>query len=123
MARAKRGGMKVLCIASSKGGSGKSTVAAGLAVQACADGRTVIVDADPQGTLVRWHELRGKRSQPAVVDLRGDLSVALDKLADQDFDFCIIDTPPALMSRIEAAIANADFVLIPSQSSAFDVVP
>ncbi|MCI3161918.1 ParA family protein, partial [Klebsiella pneumoniae] len=47
--------MRVVTRATSKGGSGKSTLTASLAVAAAEAGRTVVVlDADPQRSLARW---------------------------------------------------------------------
>lgn len=120
--RARRGaGMTTICIGSSKGGSGKSTLTACLGVRASEDGRCVIVDTDPQGSLVRWHELRGKGDSPGVIEAGGSLDAALGRLEREGIEYAIIDTPPALIGKIEVAIAAADFVLIPSQASALDV--
>ena len=119
--RTRRGGMTIVCVASSKGGSGKSTLAACLGVKAAEDGRCCIVDTDPQGSLVRWYELRGKGDAPGVVEAGSNLEATLEKLERAGVEFAIIETPPALIGKIEVAIAAADFVLIPSQASALDV--
>ena len=59
--------MNVLVFASRKGGSGKSTLAAHLSVHAARPSRpTLLVDADPQGSLSLWHGLRGE-ALPALV--------------------------------------------------------
>ena len=53
--------MNVLVFASRKGGSGKSTLAAHLAAHVAKPTRpTLLIDADPQGSLSLWHELRGR---------------------------------------------------------------
>jgi chromosome partitioning protein len=52
----------MLCIAvvNSKGGVGKTTLCAALAVRAAKDGkRVVLVDLDPQQSLAEWFNLRG----------------------------------------------------------------
>ena len=48
--------MKVLVFAAQKGGSGKTTLAAHMAVQAelAGDGPVALMDADPQGSLTDW---------------------------------------------------------------------
>ena len=43
------------------------------------------------------------------------------KLRAGPWDYLIVDTPPAMMDRIEAAIRTADVVLIPVRASIFDV--
>ena len=57
---------KVILIAASKGGPGKTTLAAALAAYAVSLGENVIlVDADPQLSLGMWHERRGWPTNPA----------------------------------------------------------
>ncbi|PKM14325.1 MAG: CMP-binding protein [Gammaproteobacteria bacterium HGW-Gammaproteobacteria-2] len=51
--------MQTVLVASSKGGAGKTTLATHLAAQFALDGkRTVLVDADPQGSSTRWCQRR-----------------------------------------------------------------
>ncbi|MFL5127424.1 MAG: AAA family ATPase, partial [Microvirga sp.] len=58
--------MNVIVFASRKGGSGKSTLTAHLAAQAARPSRgCLLIDADPQGSLSLWHELRGS-DRPAL---------------------------------------------------------
>jgi cellulose biosynthesis protein BcsQ len=53
--------MKVITIAGPKGGTGKSTVCASLAVRATLEtGRVALIDLDAQGTLSEFWVLRGK---------------------------------------------------------------
>ena len=56
-----------------------------------------------------------------VTVVAGDLAAAVDKANADGADFIFIDTPPALLTRIEAAVAIADLVLVPSQATALDV--
>jgi chromosome partitioning protein len=63
--------MKTILVASSKGGVGKTTIATHLAAQAALDGRrTVLVDADPQGSSTRWAQRRAGLDS-AVLPLDG----------------------------------------------------
>jgi cellulose biosynthesis protein BcsQ len=52
--------MRILTIASQKGGAGKTTLAAHLAVEAerTGAGRVAVVDTDPQGSLAAWWNTR-----------------------------------------------------------------
>ena len=58
--------MKTIVVTSLKGGSGKSTIVANLAVEAC--GTVAVVDMDsPQGSLSHWWNAR-KGDTPLFVD-------------------------------------------------------
>ncbi len=53
---------KIITVAQQKGGAGKTTLAAHLAVAYTAmKKRVVAVDIDPQQSLSRWYELRQER--------------------------------------------------------------
>jgi chromosome partitioning protein len=59
----------ILVIASRKGGAGKSTLAAHLAVEAhlCGDGPVAAIDADPMAGLTGWYDAR-KAEEPICVE-------------------------------------------------------
>ena len=87
--------MKTILIAAQKGGSGKTTLARNLSVDAVQDGRNVLcLDLDPQGSLRGWWESR-EAEAPFMLDrdplpdiLRASLAAAQKR-----FDLCIIETP------------------------------
>ena len=59
--------MQTIVINSQKGGSGKTSLCAHLAVEAerAGDGPVYLIDTDPQGTLSTWHEARtAERPRP-----------------------------------------------------------
>lgn len=113
--------MRVVTLAATKGGPGKTTLASALAVRAAADGRKVaLIDADPQVSLARWHELRGAPANPKIVGLEADRE-AIELLLAQRWDWVFLDTPPAFLDRIEQAIALSDLVVIPVRPSALDL--
>ena len=99
-----------------KGGSGKTTVAAHLAVAAeqSGHGPTVVIDTDPQQTLATWWELR-EAETPALapVSLR-ELPEKLEALAQLGFAYCFIDTPPALTEQNRQILRLADLDPDPS---------
>ncbi len=115
--------MDILTIASQKGGAGKTTLAAHLAVEAerCGAGPVAVVDTDPQGSLAAWWNQRVADTPLfAAVDVAqlADHMVALQR---QRVNLVVIDTPPALLDVIRAAIAVADLVLIPARPSPHDL--
>ena len=114
--------MRVITIASSKGGAGKSTLAAALAVEAVRRGETVaLLDLDPQQTVVEWHGRRGAPENPAMREVSGSLAKGLDKIEANGFTLAILDTPPAHTKTIMSAIDVADLVVIPLRPSMLDI--
>jgi len=120
--------MRVIVVASQKGGVGKTTITAHLAV--CAgnpDCRpAVLIDTDPQGSLTEWWEARKERLEQnsglALVTVKRDeLAAKLTELDEQGTAIAIIDTPPALTAEIEKVIAMADLVIIPARPSPHDL--
>lgn len=114
--------MKILAIASQKGGAGKSTLARALAVMALRDGiPTAIIDTDPQKTCVKWGSRR-ESAAPSVLPSDGAaLSKLLDQLRQQGAGMVIIDTPPHLRAIVSMVAATAQAVLIPVRPSADDL--
>lgn len=115
--------MKTVVITSQKGGSGKTTLTAHLAVavELAGQGPAVIIDTDPQQTLATWWETReAEIPQFAVVRLH-DLPDKLVTLREMGFTYCFIDTPPALTQQNRQVITLADLVLIPTRPSPNDL--
>jgi chromosome partitioning protein len=113
---------RTVVLAATKGGVGKTTLAAALAVRAVADGaRVALVDLDPQGSLARWWELRGEPDNPRLITGVDTVGEAVRLLQQDGFEWIIIDTPPAMLSMIEPAIRAADLVLVPVRASALDI--
>jgi len=115
--------MRVLAMASQKGGSGKTTLCGHLAVQAqrCGAGPVVLIDIDPQGSLSDWWNERESElpafAQTTVARLAADLVI----LRQQGFRLAMIDTPPAITMAIQGVIAVADLIVIPTRPSPHDL--
>ncbi len=113
--------MNVLVFASRKGGSGKSTLAAHLASYVAKPSRpTLLIDADPQGSLSLWHELRG---QGELALKRGprNLTETLRSAQRDGYDWVFIDTPPNRSAAVVEAIQHATLLIIPTRASMFDL--
>ncbi len=85
--RGDRGSLRILAVAVQKGGTGKTTLAASLAVAAAEAGeRVAALDLDPQGSLAGWGALRSgdavavDRIQPWEI---GQLAEILGVLAEE----------------------------------------
>lgn len=114
--------MKVLTIANRKGGAGKSTCAAHLAVESATAGyKTILIDLDPQKTLENWWDKR-EAEEPYLTDASSsDLQEKINDLQKKGFDLCIVDTPGDASTTSLGAIQEADLVLVPSKATAPDL--
>ena len=115
--------MEILTIVSQKGGAGKTTLSAHLAVEAegTGAGPVAVIDTDPQGSLADWWNQRTAEVPLfAAVDVI-HLAEHMATLRQQGVNLVVIDTPPALVQTIRAAIAVATLVVIPARPSPHDL--
>jgi len=115
--------MQVLTIASQKGGTGKITLSAHLAVEAelAGAGPVAVVDTDPQGSLAAWWNTRVADTPLFAAVNIAQIQEHLALLREQGINLVIIDTPPQRIDTIEAANTVADLVLIPARPSPHDL--
>jgi chromosome partitioning protein len=113
--------MKTVLVASSKGGVGKTTIATHLAARAALDGRrTVLVDADPQGSSRRWAERRAALDA-AVLPVDGSRRGWERRIPD-DSEMVVVDAAAGAMAReLEPFLARADAVVVPLTASVLDL--
>jgi chromosome partitioning protein len=114
--------MKTVVFAARKGGSGKTTLAAHVAVQAEAagNGPVTLIDTDPQQSLTAWWNDRDGES-PRLLELPlGRLPAELGKVRAAP-GFVMIDTPPLDSDVIASVIDVADLVVIPVKPSPHDL--
>ena len=106
--------VKILVLASAKGGSSKSSLAAHLAVAAemAGDGPAVLIDADPRGSLAAWWNVREAEAPALAPTSLAELPGKLAALAQAGYAVAILDTPPAITDAIRAVVRLGDFVLI-----------
>jgi len=138
--------MKVITIASQKGGAGKTTTTLNLsAVLAQAEKRVLLIDLDAQATLTRLLGIKerwdlftaGPKGIPTRIegvdlvpggpqlsesetklDLKNDLAVLRRILSGlRGYDYVLIDCPPNVHGTTSNAIVAADQLLIPSPLS------
>ena len=134
--------MKTLVVMNEKGGVGKTNIVAHAAWYFAEHMRTLVIDLDQQANLTTTlgtpassidsvELFAGVTTVPAIGSLtvtrstrdllgvegadRTCIETFRDSLAvmDDDYDICVIDTPPALTNRTFGALLAADAVLAP----------
>ncbi|MEK6747131.1 MAG: ParA family partition ATPase [Pseudomonadota bacterium] len=118
---------KVITIAQQKGGAGKTTLAAHIAVALSQKGnRVAVIDIDPQGSLTHWHKIREERFGEGYTGLTFTavsgwrVGGEVTRLRRQS-DYVIIDSPPHTETEARSAIRSADIIVIPVQPSPTDL--
>lgn len=118
--------MKVVGVLNTKGGVGKTTLTACLAVRAAEDGATAVVDLDPQSSYSDWYRLRS-RSKVKAQDI--ELMTGADRATDAvealhlntALAFVFLDGPPGSLTVTTDAIKACSIVLIPIRASGIDL--
>lgn len=121
--------MRSIAFVTQKGGAGKTTLAASLAVAAADAGeRVIVLDLDPQASLVRWGERRqgaNARSKVMIEPLEADrlprLNAILEGLEGVGFTLAIFDTAGADGAAARLVTEAADLCLLPARPTRLDV--
>ncbi|NUX58702.1 AAA family ATPase [Paraburkholderia youngii] len=119
--------MTILCVASGKGGTCKTTNAAQLAERRVAQGRRVLlIDTDKQGSMAFWASQRIKAGRPKIPCV----SIFGENTGDQvlshvpHYDDIVIDTRGTEAGNLEMyeALTVAEVVISPIRPGMFDAI-
>jgi chromosome partitioning protein len=111
----------VVAVLNMKGGTGKSTLATNLARGLQRHGEACIVDADPQGTALRWGNAQPEDAEmPPVVSVSLPLNDRIPSVAE-GWDFTVVDGAAKAKDRTRQCVQVADAVLIPIRPSGADI--
>lgn len=112
----------IIGILNQKGGVGKTTLSTNLAsALALAGNKTLLIDADPQGSALDWQATReGKSLFPVVGMAKATLQKDVPGLAT-GYDHVVIDGPPRANDLTRSAMMACDLIVIPVQPSPYDV--
>lgn len=121
--------MRTIAFLTQKGGSGKTTLAASLAVAAAQAGERVIaLDLDPQASLVRWGGRRAAAKarynvmvEPLERDRLSRVRAILEGLAGAGFTLAVFDTAGADGPAVRLITEAADLSLLPARPTIMDV--
>jgi chromosome partitioning protein len=109
-----------IAVVNLKGGVGKTTTAVHIASGLAADGRCLLVDADPQGSALSWSEEAEGLRAPVIALPVKDLHRRLPTIAEP-YRHVVIDTPPGQPPIVESALRAADLALVPVQATVLDL--
>ena len=115
---------KIIVFCTPKGGAGKTTLAFNLA--ATFKKKTLLIDADPQGSALKWADVAPEDSPLPMVVMAytGDkIHREIQKQVAQ-YDIIIVDTPPsalAMAAVTRSALTAADLVVVPVIPSPLDI--
>lgn len=117
--------MQIIAVVGSKGGGGKTTVAANLALHADrAEKKVIVADLDPQQSLAAWLSRRPEDADGiSIVGERESKNVesAVSLAKEHNFDILIVDGGPASLGWTEEIIKAADVAVVPVRASALDL--
>ena len=119
---------KILAFTNQKGGSGKTTLSANLAVLwGNSQYKVAVIDADHQKSLTYWIEARKK--------YYGENEIGIDvypyhthslgediKKIKRKYNFIIIDSPPSITYDTIQIVKNSDRIFVPVQPSPVDLM-
>jgi chromosome partitioning protein len=116
---------RIFAIAQRKGGAGKTTLAAQLAVTWTLAGRSVaILDIDPQASLSQWRKIRAEDPALKPIALHATTGWRADSeihRLSESHEIVIVDTPPHAETEARVTIRAADLVVVPVQPTPMDV--
>ena len=115
--------MHVIAVASQKGGSGETTLAGHIAVQAelAGAGPVAVIDTDPQASLADWWKERVEATPVFMRTTASTLADDIQRLREHDIQLVVIDTPPAVVDAIGQVVRVADLVVVPTRPSPHDL--
>ncbi len=115
--------MRVILLASTKGGVGKSTLVAALAVEAAHFDSVWIADLDPQQSTAKWWRRRKGPENPMLLESTRTVSEAVRKLEARSKlrDVLIVDAPGSMMNVLDDAVCTADCIIVPLKASQKDL--
>lgn len=119
------GNAKVIVLANVKGGPGKTTMAIHLAdFLSSIGGRVLLVDADPQQSLVKWNRASdGNLRVPVFANTETHVHKEISKILP-DYDYVVVDTPPSALAKSDitkSALLVADLAIVPITPSVLDI--
>ena len=117
---------KIIAIAQAKGGVGKSTMCANLAVTFSQSSKVLMIDCDPpQNSLSAWFKVRTELYEETGLDLEqaatpAQLFQLIEKHKDS-YEYILIDGAPHVNPIVRAMMLVANLILVPLAPSSVEI--
>ncbi len=106
---------KIILITHQKGGVGKSTLVANLALNLAKNALVAIVDLDHQGSLI---SLQGQFENIQIYPA----TTMISDLKDINANFILLDSPPYLLENTVELVKISDVIIVPTKASLLDII-
>jgi len=115
--------MHIVGMLNGKGGVGKTTLTACLAVRATADKASVaVLDLDPSSSYSEWYRRRGSPDNPTLLTGIDHASDAVEALRlTSPYAYVFLDGTPGSLLVTEDAVRVSSLVIIPMRASGLDL--
>ena len=115
--------MRIVSLVSQKGGSGKTTLAGHIAVQAerMGLGPVALLDADPQENLADWLAERKADTPVYTRTSLWELDKHVVRYRHMGIELLVIDTPPGVTELHRKVIEVSDLIFVPARPSPHDL--
>ena len=113
--------MATIALVGNKGGAGKTTLSLNLAAALGRLADTVLLDADPQRSALRWGAMNEREPEIPVLDAVENIGSHVQDPSHEGTHL-VIDCPPSVEApQTRSALRTVDVALIPVQPSPLDI--
>jgi chromosome partitioning protein len=111
----------IISFVNQKGGVGKTTSAINIAASLKRRNYKIgFVDADPQGSATHWHSVEDNNAFEVLHHPEPVSKSEIDALSE-NYDYLVIDAPPAFGDITKSILAVTDLSIIPLSPSSLDI--